>query len=412
MSRLEAYNKVLKMPLDEDKLEAMQEFLKNFPIATYRKEPFGNQGFIYYNIYRQLASAYFASSQNEKLFALIPDMDFAVLNEIYRWNIDRIFALNRLPLDKIYALSHPLIDELIKKQADLSYMDQTRYSPLQARELATVALDNKLSIHIRLLDKMGRFSEALPYLSKLSQQGTYTDAALNEAHMDILKQTGQQNMVLPVLEQGVRASAATPGMVSALKALYIQRTGSDAGFEAYLESLKSREDVEKLKASLKSKLISIPYKAFKLTGPNNKAVNSADWKDRIVVIDFWATWCFPCKMAFPGMQQLVDRYSQDDKVSIYFVSTMEKSKTYKMDITKYLHEAAYRFDVLYDDLNPQTGSNDRVFKSMTPIFNSSAIPRKVVIKDGVIRYTAEGYSGSPSQLLDELSYVIEILKAE
>jgi hypothetical protein len=91
---------------------------------------------------------------------------------------------------------------------------------------------------------------------------------------------------------------------------------------------------------------------------------------------------------------------------------MERGDNYKSDIKKYITGSGYTFKVLYDDVNPATEGKDRVFKSMTPVFQSAAIPRKVILKNGVIRYTSEGYLGSPSGLADELSAVIELLKAE
>ena len=112
------------------------------------------------------------------------------------------------------------------------------------------------------------------------------------------------------------------------------------------------------------------------------------------------------------MQLLVDRYVADKDVDVFFISTMERSQTYKADIQKYLKTSGFRFNVLLDDENPASGINDKVFKTMTPFFHSSAIPRKVVIKNDEIRYTSEGYGGSPSRLFDELSYVVELLKSE
>jgi thiol-disulfide isomerase/thioredoxin len=37
-------------------------------------------------------------------------------------------------------------------------------------------------------------------------------------------------------------------------------------------------------------------------------VSSAELRGKVVLIDFWATWCQPCKKEMPGYQKLVDRY--------------------------------------------------------------------------------------------------------
>ena len=45
-------------------------------------------------------------------------------------------------------------------------------------------------------------------------------------------------------------------------------------------------------------------------------------------------------------------------------------------------------------------------------FNSSGIPRKVILHKGRLRYTSEGYSGSPSKLADEITYAVKHIKNE
>jgi thiol-disulfide isomerase/thioredoxin len=47
---------------------------------------------------------------------------------------------------------------------------------------------------------------------------------------------------------------------------------------------------------------------FALKDLQGRPLSSADLRGKVVVIDFWATWCEPCKKEMPGYQRLLDRY--------------------------------------------------------------------------------------------------------
>ena len=70
---------------------------------------------------------------------------------------------------------------------------------------------------------------------------------------------------------------------------------------------------------------------------------------------------------------------------------------------KIMKEGKYTFNVLFDNVNPKTKAQNMVFSSMDKINHSMAIPRKMILKDGYVRYTVEGYGGSPSKLVDEIA---------
>jgi thiol-disulfide isomerase/thioredoxin len=47
---------------------------------------------------------------------------------------------------------------------------------------------------------------------------------------------------------------------------------------------------------------------FSVKDLQGRGISSADLRGKVVLIDFWATWCQPCKKEMPGYQRLVDRY--------------------------------------------------------------------------------------------------------
>jgi thiol-disulfide isomerase/thioredoxin len=47
---------------------------------------------------------------------------------------------------------------------------------------------------------------------------------------------------------------------------------------------------------------------FSMKDLQGGTISSADLHDKVVLVDFWATWCQPCKVKMPGYQRLADRY--------------------------------------------------------------------------------------------------------
>ncbi|MCK7557268.1 TlpA family protein disulfide reductase [Chitinophaga sedimenti] len=159
-----------------------------------------------------------------------------------------------------------------------------------------------------------------------------------------------------------------------------------------------------MKKEVAKMLISEAAPAFSVKDVKGNTVSLADFKGKVIVLDFWATWCGPCKKSFPAMQRAVDKYSKDPNVKFLFIHTWERSETPQRDAQEYLSQNKYRFDLYMDTKDAATRKNNAV-----SAFGVKGIPAKFVIDaEGNIRFRMTGFSGGDDVAVEELSAMIEL----
>jgi cytochrome c biogenesis protein CcmG, thiol:disulfide interchange protein DsbE len=125
-----------------------------------------------------------------------------------------------------------------------------------------------------------------------------------------------------------------------------------------------------------------PAPAFKLPDLNGRQVSLDQLKGKVVLIDFWATWCGPCRMSMPLLENLQKEYPD---ALVLLAINLQESRDEVQDFVRLqnLHS------VVLLDQQGDVGS----------LYGAEGIPMQVLIdKTGIVRYIT-GFNSSMAKRL-------------
>jgi len=115
---------------------------------------------------------------------------------------------------------------------------------------------------------------------------------------------------------------------------------------------------------------------FSLPDIEGKTVRLSDYRGKVVFVNFWATWCKPCKEEMPSMEILWENFKSEDFVMLAI--SMDRVTT-KTDIPPFIESMKLTFPILTDSW----GQTDKRYKLMgvpeTYIIDQSGVLREKVI---------------------------------
>ena len=135
-----------------------------------------------------------------------------------------------------------------------------------------------------------------------------------------------------------------------------------------------------------------PAPAFQLNSSTGKPVSLAGLKGQIVLVNFWASWCGPCRKEMPILEQLNRKY-RGKGVTLVGVNVEPNSS----DAAVWLKATPVSFPILFD-----------VDSKVSKLYQVEGMPNTVIVdRKGNVRYIHRGYQpGAENEYLDQIRTLI------
>ncbi len=250
---------------------------------------------------------------------------------------------------------------------------------------------------------IGKNKEALEY-----QEKAFDDSPENghpasiERYIKLLVLDNQVDKAYSLLLKMAETGKSTESMNKLLKEIYVKKIAEEANFDKFFSDLQTNI-IPSLKKELVEKMIDIEAPDFTLLDLSGNKVSLSGYKGKIVVLDFWATWCAPCKASFPAMKNAVEQHSD---VVFLFIATQEKRDGALDRVNSYITQNNYPFKVIMDEPSKQ---DPNVFKALS-LYQVNGIPTKIIVDaKGRQRFVSVGFT-TDVELLNEMEAMIQIVK--
>ena len=182
-----------------------------------------------------------------------------------------------------------------------------------------------------------------------------------------------------------------------MKANYQKMHQGLNGWDAEMKELNDHWKSEML-AELQKEIINVKAPEFlkAIVDLNGKPVSANLTKNKIIVVDFWATWCVPCMKEMPYVQNAYEKYKNNDDVLFMVINSGSNNSL--QDAQGWWGNKRYSFPVFYN--------KDRTIGEK---FGFNVIPATYIIdQKGNIRFKTIGFEGPVIQRKIEVA--IDMLK--
>lgn len=251
--------------------------------------------------------------------------------------------------------------------------------------------------------EQGEIKEAIKYQKIAVADGKRVN--VNEKYIEYMQLAKDYKTIESESRTFIQNNAASKKIKDAFITAYTKNNPTAKDAEQQLAQMEA-DALAKFKEELLAKLINEPAPEFSLKDLDGNTVSLADFEGKTVILDFWATWCGPCKISFPAMQKAMKKYENNDNVVFLYVNTWESGANRNEKVQNFLTENKYDFHVLFDEKQESSS-----FFQLTEQLKIKGIPTKFYIDGkGNIRYESIGFT-SVDHLLKQVDVMVETLNS-
>lgn len=282
-------------------------------------------------------------------------------------------------------------------EARLEYVGQSEWAAQQELSRSQIYF-----VKGAILRSEGQLALATDAFKKsVEHGGAMTDKGVYEMLISTLDAKTQTPDVIKYCEKAISSGAYTTAIIESYKVALAQQGKSASEINDAVEQHK-KSGTQAFVARIAAEKLNMPMIDGQFSTLDNVPIKISDWKGKVVLIDYWATWCGPCRKSFPALQKLYEKYKANPNVVFAIVNVWERSDDRSKTVRDFLTSNPTLSLPMYLD------KTDAVVGK----YGVTGIPTKFILgKDGRIQFKEVGLAPD-DQFIEEFSQKIDLLLAE